>query len=61
MVVLAFDPSTREVGAGGLCKFDTFGSMLLQNKFQNSQVYYTEKTCLEKTKKQTKQVIVKAV
>lgn len=50
MVVLAFNPRTREVGAGGLCKFDTFGSMLLQNKFQDSQVYYTEKTCLEKSK-----------
>jgi hypothetical protein len=47
VVVHAFNPSTWEAEAGG------FLSSVLQSEFQDSQGY-TEKPCLEKTKKKTK-------
>jgi hypothetical protein len=47
VVAHAFNPSTREAEAGGFLS----SRPGLQNEFQDSQGY-TEKPCLEKTKKQ---------
>jgi hypothetical protein len=52
VVVHAFNPSTWEAEAGGFLSLKPAWSGL-QSEFQDSQGY-TEKSCLEKTKKKPK-------